>query len=148
LSAHSELSNREIINAIKNTASNHDNPDSLFGWGIPDAEKAVTYFGPAFSNLPELEMGKDGVEIKTYVFSYYGLDKSSVQLHFLESNSEEKIYNMKEIDEDYFSCFIRAERSSNNIKFYFSAKDKRGYSTKFPSGFLGYSFSYSISNAK
>lgn len=148
LSAHPELSNKQVTDAIKNNASNHDNLNNLLGWGVPDAEKAVTYFGPAFSNVPEVEIGEEEIEISTYVFSSYGLDKTSVQLHLLENDSKENIYKMIEVDEDYFSCSIRTKSTSNKIKFYFTAKDKRGNSTKFPSGFLGYCFSYPASNTE
>jgi hypothetical protein len=144
LSAHPELRNHQVIEALKITSSKSDSPDSLYGWGIPDAEKIVTYFGPAFSNVPELEIGKDGVEINTYIFSYYGLNKTSVRLHLLGSNSEEEIYKMIEIDEDYFSCSIKTENGSDKISFYFTAKDIKGQLTRFPSGFLDDQFTYDL----
>jgi subtilisin family serine protease len=144
LSAHPELTNKQVIEAIKNTASNHDNPDSLLGWGVPDAEKAVTYFGPAFSNLPELEISEDKVDIKTFVYSSYGLNKPSVSLHLIKNNSGEEIFIMKEMDENYFSYSIKTESGSDKISFYFTAKDIKGQLTKFPSGFLGDQFTYDL----
>lgn len=144
LSSHPELTNKQVIEAIKNTASNHNNPDSLLGWGVPDAEKAVTYFGPAFSNVPELEISENEVDIKTFVFSLYGLIKPSVSLHLLKNNSEEEMFIMKEMDENYFSYSIKTESGSDKICFYFTAKDIKGQFTKFPSGFLGDQFTYDL----
>jgi hypothetical protein len=148
LSTHPELTNTQVIDAIKKTSSQSNHPDSLFGWGIPDAEKAVTYFGPAFSNIPEILITLDQVEINTYVFSSYGLDKSSVELHLLSDNSREKVYNMTETDEDYYSYSINTDSLNEMIKFYFTAKDQRERLTKFPSGFLGSSFFYDRENEK
>lgn len=38
--AHPKATNMQIIEAMKNTASMHNNPDNLMGWGIPDFTKA------------------------------------------------------------------------------------------------------------
>ena len=148
LSAHPELTNRQVIEAIKNTSSKSDNPDNLLGWGIPDAEKAVTYFGPAFSNTPEVSMSSDRFEINSFVFSSYGLDKSSISLHLLTGESNEKIYKMTETDENFFSYSLTTEKSENKIDFYFTAADMRGQLTKFPGGFLADRFSYNKENGK
>jgi len=148
LSAHPELTNRQVIEAIKSTSSKSDNPDNLFGWGVPDAEKAVTYFGPAFSNTPELIMNSNQFEINTFVFSSFGIDKPSVLLHLLTRDSNEYIYNMTESDENFFSYSLTELKSENYIEFYFSAKDMRGQLTKFPCGFLGERFFYSKENGK
>ena len=138
LSAHPELSSEQVIEAIKNTSSMSNNPDNLYGWGVPDAEKAVTYFGPAFSNTPEMVDHGDNLEINTYVFSSSGLVNSSVELHLLNDNQkEESVYKMRETCENYFSCSININLSKGKAKFYFTAKDRRDNSTKFPSGILG-----------
>ena len=137
-STHPNLSSEQVIEAIKNTSSNSNNPDNLYGWGVPDAEKAVTYFGPVFSNTPEMIDHGDNLEIKTYVLSSYGLVKSSVELHLLtDKNKKESVYKMQETDENYFNSSINFNISKEEAKFYFTAKDKRGNQTKFPVGILG-----------
>ncbi|MGD8779418.1 MAG: S8 family serine peptidase [Ignavibacteria bacterium] len=138
LSAHPELSNDQVVEAIKKTSSKSDNPDTLYGWGIPDAEKAVSYFGPAFSNIPELIDHGNKVEIRTYVFSSYGLMNSSVEVYLQDSISgKEVVYKMKETGDNYYICKIGVKPGDQKFDFYFKAIDKRGYLTKFPSGFLG-----------
>ncbi|MEJ2507442.1 MAG: S8 family serine peptidase, partial [Ignavibacteriaceae bacterium] len=138
LSTHPDLSSEQVIEAIKNTSSNSNNPDNLYGWGVPDAEKAVTYFGPVFSNTPEMIDHGDNLEIKTYVLSSYGLVKSSVELHLLtDKNKKESVYKMQETDENYFNSSINFNISKEEAKFYFTAKDERGNQTRFPAGILG-----------
>jgi len=138
LSAHPELSNKQVVEAIKRSSSKADNPDNLYGWGIPDAEKAVSYFGPAFSNVPEINGNEEEADIATYVFSSYGLVKSSIELHVLQnSKMNESIYKMAEKENNYYRCSADIKLNNDSVRFYFKAKDKRGYSTKFPSGFLG-----------
>jgi len=138
LSTHPDLSSEQVIEAIKNTSSKSNNPDNLYGWGVPDAEKAVTYFGPVFSNIPKIIDHGDNLEIKTYVLSSYGLVKSSVELHLLtDKNKKESVYKMQETDENYFTSSINFKLSEEEAKFYFKAKDERGNQTKFPAGILG-----------
>lgn len=143
LSAHPELTNDQVIEAIKRSSSKFDMPDNLYGWGIPDAEKAVTYFGPAFSNTPELIESQNKVEIRTYVLSSYGLIASSVELHLSDNNQhQEIIYKMKEIDDNYYSISFGINLNKEKVRFYLTAKDERGYLTKYPSGKLGEDFNF------
>ncbi len=149
LSAHPELTSNQVIEAIKKTSSYADKPDTLYGWGVPDAEKAVSYFGPAFSNTPEIIDHNDKLEIRTYVISSFGLNKASVKLHTVKNNTkEEVVYKMEEIDNNFYSSNIDAKLEEEKINFYFSAKDTRGYSTKFPSGRIGKYFVYEKTNEK
>jgi serine protease AprX len=138
LSAHPELSSNQVVESIKKTSSKSNNPDNLYGWGIPDAEKAVTYFGPAFSNIPALTSHGNKLGIETYVFSSFGLVDSSIELHLLDTDLQKKsVYHLKEMEDNYYSCSIDVNPNIKKISFYFTAKDERGYSTKYPSGILG-----------
>ncbi|MEJ2617044.1 MAG: S8 family serine peptidase [Ignavibacteriaceae bacterium] len=149
LSAHPGLSNIQVVEAIKKSSSKADNPDNLYGWGVPDAEKAVSYFGPAFSNIPEINGYGDVIEIGTYVFSSYGVIKSGIELHLLvDKHGDEVVYKMEETDDNFFRCSADIKLINSPVKFYFKGKDKRGYSTKFPSGILGEYFILKESNGK
>jgi hypothetical protein len=149
LSAHPELTSDQVIEAIKKTSSQANNPDTLYGWGIPDAEKAVSYFGPAFSNSPEIIDYGDKLEIRTYVISSFGLIKPGVKLHIIKNNGEKEfVYKMGESDNDHYKYLVDVNLKEGNTSFYFSAEDKRGYSTKFPSGRIGKYFIYDRINKK
>jgi serine protease AprX len=61
LEAHPELTPMEVRDAIRNTADRHASPDTLYGWGLVNAYKAVLYHGPACINwtravLPDLSV--------------------------------------------------------------------------------------------
>ena len=149
LSAHPELTSDQVIEAIKKTSSQANNPDTLYGWGIPDAEKAVSYFGPAFSNSPEIIDYGDKLEIRTYVISSFGLIKPGVKLHIVKNNGEKEfVYKMEESGNDNYKYLVNVNLKEGNTNFYFSAEDKRGYSTKFPSGRIGKYFIYERINKK
>ena len=51
--AHPEMSNMEIIEAIKNSASQHNNPDNYMGWGIPDFMEANSLLTTVENSEPE-----------------------------------------------------------------------------------------------
>ena len=105
---------------------------------MPDAEKAVTYFGPAFSNTPELVAHKDRIEIKTYALSSYGLIKTDIELHLLGNKTgHDSVLVMKEIGENLFACAINFNKSIRQFQFRFEAEDIRGYRTIYPGGILG-----------
>jgi subtilisin family serine protease len=138
LSTHPELSAEQILEAIKKTSSKSNTPDTLYGWGIPDAERAVSYFGPAFSNTPELTLRENKLEVKTYVVSSYGIDNTSVEFYLLENNREkESVYMLTETDDNYYTCIIDVNLSKEKVGIYFKANDFRGKSTKYPSGIFG-----------
>ena len=148
LSAHPDLTSGQVIEAIKKTSSKSDNPDNLYGWGVPDAEKAVTYFGPAFSNLPDVGYNENKLEINTYVISSFGLVNSSVELHNIIDGKTGPLIKMLKSDEDYFSCSVDLNSDKKEVRFYFTAEDKRGIKTKFPSGNLGEYFVCRETNGK
>ncbi|MBL1213797.1 MAG: S8 family serine peptidase [Ignavibacteriae bacterium] len=149
LSTHPNLSQFELMEAIKNSSSKADSPDTLYGYGIPDAEKAVSYFGPAFSNTPIFEIDGNELTIETYVFSSNGVDRSSVEVYLLEGESEKQSsYKMYEIDDDHYACEIELENLDADFSIYFTAKDKRGKLTKYPAGKIGDNFILKIINER
>lgn len=116
---------------------------------MPDSEKAVTYFGPAFSNTPDVSYNGNKIEVGTHVLSSFDLIKSSIKLHILANKKgDESIYKMEETDDNYFTYSADSKPINGHIKFYFKAKDKRGYSTRYPSGILGEYFILQNSNGK
>ena len=149
LSTHPELTSKQVIEAIKSTSSKAANPDNLYGWGVPDAERAVSYFGPAFSNLPEIIDHTNKIEINTYIFSSYGIAGSKAELHLLNYNGkEETVFNMEEAGEYYFTSGIDIGPDVDKLKFYFTAADKKGRITRYPSGKRGEYFLCSRVNGK
>lgn len=139
-SAHPGLTSAQVTEAVIKTASKADSPDNLYGYGIPDAEKAVSYFGPAFSNTPQINYDDDLLSISTHVFSSNGVDESSVEIYFTGINKNEYITKMKRTDDFYYTADIKIESRTEKVYIYFKAKDKRGFINRYPSGMIGDSF--------
>jgi subtilisin family serine protease len=52
LSAHPSLTNHQVRNAMRMTASRSNNPDNYYGWGILNTTAAVDYFMPNAVHTP------------------------------------------------------------------------------------------------
>ena len=132
LSAHPGLSAEQVTEALKQSCSLSNKPDNLMGWGVPDAEVAVSYFGPAFSNSPEIIETEEGIEIKSYVFSSFEVDNASIKMKIIGNNNAENYFlKMVQVDEDYYSCLIKS-KMKKEIRVEFIASDKRGVITIYP----------------
>ena len=131
LSAHPGLSAKQVITAIKHSCSLSVKPDNLMGWGVPDAEVAVSYFGPAFSNTPQIKETDDGYQIRSYVFSSFGVNEKSVELKIDEGENKIATVKMIRIGEDYYSCSFKSNKSKK-ITLFFEASDKKGVKTIYP----------------
>jgi len=128
LSAHPELTPFQVKNALKNTASRHDNPDNNFGWGIIDVYEALLSCGIFFSNEPVIDYENGKFRIEISVASKYGISDNSVKifLSFTEGVLfQEYVMTPSEIDNRYY--FDLPEfRPGQNLNFYFFAEDKNG----------------------
>ena len=131
LSAHPGLSAKQVITAIKHSCSLSVKPDNLMGWGVPDAEVAVSYFGPAFSNTPQIKETDDGYQVRSYVFSSFGVNEKSVELKIDEGENKIATVKMIRIGEDYYSCSFKSNKNKK-ITLFFEASDKKGVKTIYP----------------
>ena len=52
LQANPRITNMEIIDALRHTASQADTPDNACGWGIVNCLEALLYFKPRISHIP------------------------------------------------------------------------------------------------
>jgi len=142
LSAHSELTSFQVMDALKETASQSSAPDNTYGWGVIDAFSAVTYFGPAFSNIPEVEIIPEGNQIITSVISKIGLDNSTLRLYYAfgEGAPFTSVPLTPTEVESKYSALIPAVTEGMLIKFYFRGEDIIGKETVFPGESGGSSF--------
>lgn len=72
LEAHPAWTNLEIMQALKSTASQADQPDNRMGWGVVDAVRAVAYSPTAF--YPPAEFGVRRLE-NNYIFFIQYVDR-------------------------------------------------------------------------
>lgn len=78
LSAHPELTPIQVREALRNTANNSTTPNNVYGWGLINAYDAILYWGPVWSNEPEIEYRDGGMYIRTYLVSKEPIDTNSV----------------------------------------------------------------------
>ncbi|KAA3662497.1 MAG: hypothetical protein DWQ10_02285, partial [Calditrichaeota bacterium] len=83
LSVHPDLTPQQVMEALHNTASQSQSPDSLFGWGIVDAERAVTYWGPAFGQIFHVELlGNGQASLSVGFLGGTEMDTTSLRIHW------------------------------------------------------------------
>ncbi len=88
LSAHPHLTPLQVREALRNTANNSSTPNNVYGWGLINAYDAVLYWGPVWSNEPEIEYKDGGMYIRTYLISKELIDTSKVDFiyHWTSDN--------------------------------------------------------------
>ncbi len=127
MEANPDLSNMDILNLLRNTASNAFSPNNEIGYGIVNALKAVMYFRPQIEHSPQsdLEIGTDPVTISAKINSLYPLIRDSIKLFYqIESNEWEKI-KMYETENNNFEAIIPIPDSSCKINYYIQAHNTK-----------------------
>ncbi|MFC1728863.1 S8 family serine peptidase [candidate division KSB1 bacterium] len=149
LSVHPELTPMDVMSALKRTADRAFNPNNTYGWGLIDAFAAAIYFGPAFSNTPEVETTAEGYVVSTHVLSGRWIDDSEVWVMYRIGESQ-TVYteNLTRVDEtSEYSVMLPLQEPGVPVYFYFSARDKHGQTTVFPNQTLGPHFVYTAGQA-
>jgi serine protease AprX len=132
LSARPELTPSQIRDALRNTASRANNPDTLIGYGVVDAYKAVTYHGLVYSYLPAVTINGSEIKISIYLASNCTIDKSSVKVFYAVNggNTYTSLSMTLDslIDNTNTGRYIATIPSANikQISFYFSGTDSLG----------------------
>ncbi|MBS1492901.1 MAG: S8 family serine peptidase [Bacteroidetes bacterium] len=98
LSAHPELTPLQVREALRNTANNSATPNNVYGWGLINAYDAILYWGPVWSNEPEVEYKNGGMYIRTYLVSKDVIDTSKVIFAYNFETNNFIDYNMKLIE--------------------------------------------------
>ncbi|MBI5021289.1 MAG: S8 family peptidase [Ignavibacteriales bacterium] len=144
LSARPELTPIQIRNAIRETARHVDTlnypsfPNNFLGWGLVDAFRAATYYGPIFSNEPSVITRSGKSIVSVHAISSYGLNPDSVLIHFTDGSKADRTLTMVLDSSAYFSTSgkyiieIPEEQLGTAIKFYITAVDSAGKSFQTP----------------
>ena len=135
LSAHPEVTPQQMMSTLHNTASRASSPDNDYGYGIVNARAAITAFGPAFSNVPEVNNNQSGVLTLTVrILSRAGIAPNSVQVHYAERNSDSfATATLVPIDSISYSGQIpKPTTDTAYVKVYFTATDNGFGSVVYP----------------
>lgn len=148
LSAHPDLNVQQVREALFKSADRSDRPQNRYGHGLINAVKAATYFGPAFSNLPEIEHGNGCISISMLVLSKAGIKNRKVLIHYSFNNeSGSKSVILENASEgNLYTVEIQVVPGAESISFYFTATDKKGRTSAFPGNAFGENFKYNISD--
>jgi len=122
LSAHPELTPLQVNEALRMTASQSDFPDNQMGYGIVNAEAAITYWGPAFSNRFRVEfLPGNAAIVHIGVLSSPRIDEGSATLYWRKAgDSEFAALPMRSEDATYLRSDSLYLADSRKTEIYFS----------------------------
>jgi hypothetical protein len=123
------------MEALRQTASHANQPDNDFGYGIVNARAAATYWGPAFSNEPEVSAAQSGVfGITMRILSRDGIASGSMRIHYAKRGSSAfNAVTMAPVDSiAYLAQIPRPAQTTDTLEIYFSANDNRSGSVTHP----------------
>lgn len=128
LQAHPEWGPTEVRDAIRNTASRAANPDTLYGWGLVDAYKAVFYKSMVFMNIQLASLVAEGLEsVEVDILSETGLVTDSVTLFYrimgTAGFNEVKMYHQTCANSQHFRALFPLPLDTEGIEFYIEAVD-------------------------
>jgi hypothetical protein len=124
LSAHPDLTPAQVMEALRTTASRANAPDNDYGYGIVDAKAAITYWGPAFSNAPEVTpISQSQLQVIVRILSKAGLQNNQTAIHYSIGASAFVPVSMTQIDSISYSANIPQVAETDTINVYFSARE-------------------------
>lgn len=122
LSAHPHLTPLQVNEAIRMTASQANAPDTLMGYGLVNAVKAATYWGPAFSNRFDASVENEAtVRIETRVLFGEANESGDLQLNWrVKGGTSFAAQAMTQQDSTLFVAEIPKPQNAQDIELYFS----------------------------
>ena len=128
LSAHPYLTPRQVIEALKMTAGQAEQPDNFMGYGIVDAKKAVTYWGPAFANEFEINfLTISRITIAIRVVSMPPIRENSAQVFWrYKGETGFRTTDMQFADSTLLKSASIPIRPDTRLEFYLSVEVEGG----------------------
>ncbi|GAB4370594.1 MAG: hypothetical protein Kow0042_12920 [Calditrichia bacterium] len=128
LQANPNLSNMQIIKAMRNTASNAATPDNSYGWGIVNAYAAAFYYTPQISHIPhhDVEDVYGPYEIKAHIVSLFGLTSDSMKVFYRYDQGNFQTADLQPALGDTFVAQIPGPGMERDISYYIWVKTDSG----------------------
>jgi hypothetical protein len=125
LSAHPDLTAAQVFEALRYTASQADAPDNNLGYGIVNARAAITYWGPAFSNFPEVDsLSSSELRVTVRILSRAGLQSNQTFLYYAGGASTNFTpVAMTQIDSILYAGIVPKSSGTDTVKVYFSTRE-------------------------
>ena len=138
LSVHPELTPMQVRDALRNTASNPNNPNNITGWGVINAYDAALYYGMIWSNEPQYSHADK--TMSTYLASKDVIDPNSVKFYYKQDGSDEFTEVSMELIEPMndgnnsglYSATVDNLPMTGKFDYYFYAKTLNGDDSYYP----------------
>ncbi len=140
------LTPMQIREALRETASQAQNPDNSYGWGIIDAYAAVTYWGPTLLHDP-LQDSEDLVgpySVITTITSRTGLDSETLSLYWRIDGGAWSLVPLEADGGDSFSAGIPGQSQGGLVEYYLEAGDDQDFLVQAPQGGPANPWSFTI----
>ncbi len=122
------LSNMQVREALRRTASQADQPDRYLGWGIVNAYEAAFYFTPRIVHqpLPDTVGLRQNYTLEAVVTSRFPLQKDSVVVIFRFGNQQWQRQSMQAVNDTLFQATIEGPGVPTTLDYYISAVGDSG----------------------
>ncbi len=136
----------KIREALRETASRHDNPDNNYGWGLVDALEAVFYWGPNFAHapLPDTEDTVGPYTIDAVLTDQFPLVVQPATLYYRVDGGAWQPVTMSAVGGDDYTADIPGQPTGSSIDYYFEASDTQGLTAWLPLTAPGDVFSFAV----
>ena len=135
LSANPTLTPMQVRDALRETASRHNNPDNKYGWGIVDALAAVNYFRVQIEHTPLTDTEDENREniITATLTSNMAIDESSIYVLFSTDNfhSADSLLLTPTGNENEYSATLPS-MSNVTVDYYIKAANVSGVTSYLP----------------
>lgn len=123
LQANPNLTNMEILELLRNTASRATNPDNAYGYGIVDAFKAVMYFRPYISHEPhsDTENLNGPYYINAEISGNFPILSDSIKTHYRVDGGQWISIPMIDLGGGNYQAQITGPGSAAMIEYYIKA---------------------------
>ncbi len=122
------LTNMQVREALRRTASQADNPDRYLGWGIVNAYEAAFYYTPRIvhQQLPDTIGLRQEYVMEAVVTSRFPLKKDSVVITYRFDNQAWQRQIMQPVNDSLFRATIESPGVPTNFDYYISAVGDSG----------------------
>ncbi len=146
LSAHPSLTNTQVREAMKSTASRSNSPDNYYGWGILNATAAADFFKPILYHTPinRIQLNLP-VPIIATVNSAIPLNLDSCKVVYGINGSFTDYVNLEPtVNPNEYTANIPALGKGNNVNYFFSIQNIDKDLAKAPINYPAEYYSYLI----
>ncbi|MFZ0390671.1 MAG: S8/S53 family peptidase [Calditrichia bacterium] len=131
LQANPNLTNMQIIEAMRQTADNAAAPNNAYGWGILNAYQAAFYYTPQITHtpLPDVEDLAGPYTVDVEISSRFPLNSDSLRIYFRYDSLAYQHVPLQNISGNQYQALMPGPGSPAEVSYYiYAATDSGGFS--------------------